>query len=167
MRDLEMLIPPTPLQKESNSTPVVQNQTHFDWKKSLAMGLCPNEAQIKSERAWSVMISDLRELCPETIWMSICEDKFEAADFNKISSFHKWLNAIVAQPEWPFPKQVILVASTINGRNFKVLFDKIEFRLPFVSHSADITITPWKDKFSSGWKFVPINTFTVNKAGQA
>lgn len=167
MRDLEMLIPAIPVQEESVSTPVVQNETNIDWKKSLALGLCPTEAQVKSERAWSMMISDLRELCPETIWMSICEDKFEAADYNKIFAFHKWLHAIVAQPEWPFPKRVILVASNINGRNFKVLFDKIEFRLPFVPHPAGITITPWKDKYSSGWKLTPANTFTVNKAGQA
>lgn len=135
----------------------------LDWKQPLADVLTKSHYETKNEKAWASLCHSMRELCPETKWLSICEASKEDHS-ESIKSFEAWINLLIATPEWPFPDQVILMMS--EGE-FKILFSKTTTLLPYAVPFANITVTPWRDNHTNGWKIQKGITFNGSKAGEA
>jgi len=151
------------IQIEKNTT-TSQEEVVLDWKQPLADVLAKPHYEIKNEKAWASLCHSVRELCPETKWLSICEASKEDIT-ESIKTFHSWIQLLIATPEWPFPEQVILMMSA--GEEFKILFSKNTTLLPYVVPFSNITVTPWRDNHTNGWKIQKGVTFNGSKAGEA
>lgn len=141
-----------------------QEEVVLDWKQPLSDVLAKSFYEIKNEKAWASLCQTMRESCPETKWLSICEAS-KADVSESIKTFQAWINLLIATPEWPFPEQVILMMSA--GEEFKILFSKNTTLLPYVVPFSNITVTPWRDNHTNGWKIQKGLTFNASKAGEA
>lgn len=163
MRGSDQLIHSQSIQIEKDSSSS-KEEVLLDWKQPLSDVLAKSHYEIKNEKAWASLCHSLRELCPETKWLSICEASKE--DVSKsIETFQAWINLLIATPEWPFPDQVILMMSA--GEEFKILFSKKITLLPYAVPFSNITVTPWRDNHMTGWKIQKGITFNGSKAGEA
>jgi hypothetical protein len=149
---------------EKNISEISSTQeVSLNWKNTLEEILCKNPEQINSERAWAKLCSRIRDLCPETSWFSICEDT-EINQLENIQAIGFWLETMISGSEWPFPVKVIV---TSTKDSWKILFSEEISKLPFATPPAGLTITPWRDKHTSGWKIKAIDSFNVIKEGEA
>lgn len=135
------------------------------WKSTLA-ALCRPQDQVSTDRSWSRLCSTMRELCPETKWFSVFADS-PAVSSAFITSVQTWLETLITSPEWPFPEQVILTSEGRTEPSVKIIFSKDTKKIPFVETPEGITVSPWKDKYSAGWKVSASEAYVVNKAGEA
>lgn len=167
MSDFDKELPRIPETSErSNSAVIPSEELTINWKSALYLALCKTENLQATERAWSQLCSSIRDLCPETTWITIAESH-EIHNLHSVRSFQTWLEALIATPEWPFPKQVIITTSGDKNHSWKILFDKSISKIPYTTPPKGLSISPWKDKHNSGWKVMAVDTFNVNKAGEA
>jgi hypothetical protein len=143
---------------KSSSEEVVLN-----WKQPLSDVLAKSHYEMKNEKAWASLCQSVRELCPETKWLSICESTKEDLT-ESIATFSSWITKLLATPEWPFPEQIILMMTA--SQEFKILFPK-NTKLPYMIPFSNMTVTPWRDNHTSGWKVQKVKTFNGSKAGEA
>lgn len=163
MRVSEQVIK-TSIQHENDIQVPSQEEVELDWKKSLTEVLSKSHYEMKNDKAWANFSQSMRELCPETTWLSICENSNKEDDTHTIASIQDWLEKLVATEAWPFPEKVILMMEA--GKEYKVIFAK-GTKLPFIESSEDIICSPWKDNHSVGWKIQKSEPFKINKAGIA
>lgn len=147
------------IEKEKSS----QEEVYLDWKQPISDVLSKPHFELKNQKAWASVCSSIRELCPETKWLSICEASSEDIS-ESIESFGGWIHKLITTPEWPFPDQVILMITA--NKEFKILFSK-NTKLPYIVPFSSITVTPWRDNHTSGWKVQKSKTFNSSKAGEA
>lgn len=144
-------------------------EKNIDWKNPLVMGLSGrSEMNIKADKVWSLFAENIKKHCPETAWFFIHEDGTVEDEPGYIKSIHTWVKALIASPEWPFPEQVIVMSEIKNNkRSWKVIFPKVQKRLPYCEPPRGLTVIPYRDKFSGGWRIIPETTFENEKAGEA
>jgi len=162
------------LQKISGEQPdnvpaLIDANAEINWKLVLGLGFNNNnEVSINAERAWSAMANDLRTLCPETEWLFIRNEKTGTEDAGHIKALHDWLRKLVTVAEWPFPKQAIFMSEIKDKkRSWKLIIPGLHKRLPYHKTPRGLSLTPFRDKYSGGWKITPELTFITNKAGEA
>lgn len=145
------------------STP---DELTINWKSTLQLALCKSHQLQATERAWAHLASSMRDLCPETTWLTIAES-YEVDEPENIKSFQDWLEALIATPEWPFPEQVIITSTGGKNPSWKILFDKKVTKIPFTTPPMGLSVVPWRDKHNAGWKIAVVDNFNVSKAGEA
>lgn len=133
------------------------------WRDALAIGLGKSDSQIESQRAWGRLCASMRELCPETEWISLATDQALDNSTEQITAIQVWFERLIASVDWPFPKQIIIQA---EKDNWKMVFEK-STKLPFITPPTNLTVIPWRDKHSVGWKIQAINSYNVSKVGEA
>ena len=140
----------------------VKHEQSISWRDALTLGQGKNESQIKSERAWGLLCTSMRELCPETEWISLATEQSLYNASEEIASIQNWFECLIGSVEWPFPKQIIIMT---EKDNWKIVFEK-STKLPFITPPSNLTVTPWRDIHSIGWKIQAINSYNVSKVGQ-
>jgi hypothetical protein len=158
LRDLQVI-------QTTNIENNVSKEMDVDWKDVLSLGLCKSSSQISVERTWAKLCSDIRNLCPETNWLTITED-LNICDTKTISAIHHWLEALVATPEWPFPKQVTLMINGNKDHCFSILFQGSIAKLPFFVPPTGFALSPWRNEHFSGWKVIQSSVVNSNKIGE-
>lgn len=150
----------------SESTSTLES-SELNWKASLKKSLCKNQNEISVERDWATLSATMRSLCPETTWITICENKFDTEN-NKFPQITNWLSSLIAVPEWPFPEKV-LITSSFDGdvSTLRIIFLNIQSNLPYMTPPSGLLVTPWKDKYSTGWEIKNIDSYIINKSGEA
>lgn len=160
---IEQRLPQLPLEQEK-----LNEEVQVDWRDILKTALCANESEINTQRKWSTFTQRLRELCPETEWLFIREDGYTSKEAKMISEIQSWMEALIVSLEWPFPERVIISAhSSGKERIYKISFSQKIGTLPYTPAPSTITVTPWKDEHSIGWKIRFLNSYSVHKAGEA
>lgn len=138
----------------------------LSWQSVLVQSLGKSEKQILTERAWGNLCQRMRDLCPETKWISIFEQS-EKNDQRLIKSIQVWLETLVTTAEWPFPEQVILMsASDIDG-SFRIIFNKNTTKLPYNIPPRAITVSPCRDEHTIGWRIFPVAPQNIKQIGHA
>lgn len=161
-KDTHLPIAPTTTTDSVAQTDVRHEQS-LSWRDALTVGLGKNESQIESERAWGRLCTSMRELSPETEWISLATEQALDNVSEQIAAIQNWFECLIGSAEWPFPKQVIIMA---EKDNWKIVFEK-STKLPFISPPANLTVVPWRDSHSIGWKIQAINSYNVSKVGEA
>lgn len=164
MRDIEAVLPPLPIE-EKDQTSTKSIEVEYNWKSALEMGMCKSLQEIKAERSWAGFIARMREICPESNWVSICETPTPKGR-QSLLAIQNWMESIVATPEWPFPEQVLIMSSGKKNNSWLILIPKSASRLPYIPSPEGIIITPWSDKHSAGWKIIQELPYNMNKAGE-
>lgn len=166
MRDLQnnRIIPDSRISEKALNHQV--QETEVNWRSALTTALCKTDSSIKAERSWAKLCETMRCICPETNWLSICDDNFSLADEKAINSISKWLKALVISPDWSFPENVILMSTHDKSPHWKIIFSGKNIKLPYAIPPHNITVVPWRDKHSSGWKIIPVDSFNSTNAGE-
>lgn len=167
MRASEELVKSKPITEKVIKPATVHEETSINWKSTLSNILCKTENQLNSERAWARFCEALRDLCPETTWYALCENHPDTDESENIEALYKWIQALSISSHWPFPKKAMITSTNESGQVWKIIFPKVVSPLPYVNPPAGLTVTPLRDKNSSGWKIQAIETFNVDKAGEA
>ncbi len=141
----------------------VSLERNINWRDALTAGLGKSNSHIESERAWGCLCSSMRELCPETEWISLTSEQALGSAKEQVRALQSWLENLVGSAEWPFPKKVMLIAELDN---WKIVFEK-STKLPFIIPPSNLTVSPWRDLHSTGWKVQAINSYNVSKVGEA
>jgi hypothetical protein len=138
----------------------------FSWKDVLKSSLGKTEKQINSERSWAKLCQRMRDLCPETTWLSICEQSEQSSQI-LIPSFQSWLESLVATVEWPFPESVILISSGNSKPSVSIIFNKTIHTLPFSPPPKGLSIMACRDEYTHGWLIQPMTSNKYLQIGQA
>lgn len=161
MRDIEEK------QTYAQTVLVRTSEVVINWRRALTEVLCKNDEQTISDRNWARLTTRLRDLCPETRWTFI-NDNNSVPEKEDIEALHVWLEAMVADPAWPFPESIIITRECHNKEHsWKMLFPRSVTKLPFVIPPHSLTVTPYYDKHLSGWHIRAIDSFTINQVGEA
>lgn len=158
----------TVIYPDSRITDNLQDKQELDvnWRSALSTAICKTDSSIRAERSWAKLLETMRCICPETTWLSVCDNQFTIDDEKKIGSILIWLKALVVNPDWSFPENVILSSSNDKSRNWKLIFFGKEFKLPYEIPPQNITVVPWRDKYSSGWKIIPVDSYNSTNVGE-
>lgn len=165
MRVSEEVIPPIPSQ--TTETPVVAQaqESDLNWKAALTLSQGKTETHLLADRAWGRLCAHIRELCPETEWISIVSNQSQTQSHTSenITALQTWIEALIASPAWPFPKQVIMLS---ENDGWKFLIEKSS-KIPFVTPPHCLSIIPVTDNHCRGWKIQALNSFNISRAGAA
>ena len=130
-----------------------QADKEIKWKDILAIGLAHSDEQISAERKWSQVCSLLRDLCPETEWISIAQIGVKA-NAQLIDESITILKKMIAHPTWPFPKKVILSLNSSESFGLRILLDG-QHKLNTTISSEILSVQMVNNKYASGWFFAP------------
>jgi len=127
-----------------------EQSREIDWKSILVSNYSKSHEILSSERAWSKFCINLRDLCPETQWISISqiENPIEQDLLNECESLIKRL---VASSQWPFPERIVLAFN--NKTNFKLKVSLITNKeITFDFFSKKLTLTPAPSPYTCSWE---------------
>jgi hypothetical protein len=150
----------------SHKTNEAKRTTHIplDWRNTLNELNGNPLSQLESERAWGKLCSDLRNLCPETNWISLCKG-FENIQVKDIQNLSSWIKSLIATEGWPFPDKVLLIALG-NTPAWKVIFPKGTV-LPYLTPPLELTVTATRTEATVGWKISAQESYNLSIEGQA
>ena len=124
-------------------------ETEIDWRKILQNNFSKSENILQSERMWSTFCTQMRDLCPETQWLSIAQIN-NPIDRNLLHECKSWLTSLVASSQWPFPEKVILTFN--NSAHFKLKISLVtESKLSFDFFSKSLILTPEMSAYACTW----------------
>lgn len=167
MRNTEATIQPlSKVNEGQNNKTQSSAEVQLDWKNVLQHGLAKSQQAVQADKAWASFISQIREKCPETNWLTISEE-FHASHTHLLRPFQSWVDSLIASPDWPFPDQVLIIALGRKIPSWLVVMSHQPSRLPLFNSPEGLLITPWKDKYVSGWKITEEKNYNLNKSGEA
>ena len=127
--------------KENIVSDIDQSQ-EVDWKKILVSNYSKPRVILTAERSWSKFCINLRDLCPETQWISISqiEKPIEQDLLNECESL---LKTLIASSQWPFPEKIVLAFNNTSHFKLKIsLITNKEITFDFFSKKLNLTTTP-------------------------
>ncbi|MGE3609944.1 MAG: hypothetical protein AB7I27_10195 [Bacteriovoracaceae bacterium] len=141
---------------ENGNKEISPSEHVIDWKKILNESLSGRSSlSIQIERNRASLTQSMRELCPETNWLFIFEGDYRQLEIDHSSVIKSWLEKLVTLPEWPFPEQVIIICETTHQKSswYLLFSNKLKMsKMPFSELPDGLIATPYKDKYSVGWK---------------
>lgn len=134
---------------EINSNSENECEKEIDWKKTLSTHFSRPHEILQAERMWSMFCTHLRDLCPETQWISIARIE-HSIDINLLNECEIWIESLVASAQWPFPEKIILTFN--NQEHFKLKISLItDKKISFNSFSKTLAFTPESSTHDCSW----------------
>lgn len=137
--------------RQDESQNEFDQEQKLDWKRVLRERLCLSPEALSVERSLAKLLKRMRDLCPETQWLSISEAN-PFLDQKTILTIQFWLEKAVSDEAWPFPEKVILTSPRTKGDGFRIIIPN-QPKLPAIKNTIkNMRITSFSHNNVCGWK---------------
>lgn len=127
------------------------SEEELDWKKVLRERFCLNSESLSNERSLGKLLKRMRDLCPETQWLSIAEAN-PHLDQKAILAIQFFLEKAISDEAWPFPERIVLVSPRSKDDGFRIIIPN-QKNLPTIKNTLkNIRITSFSQNNICGWK---------------